>query len=55
MKRLFWMVGGFCAAAAGFLVLGARRTQSLTATTAVPVDQLAHRLEEAWSDHHTVV
>jgi len=25
MKKLVWMVGGLCAAAAGFLVLGSRR------------------------------
>jgi hypothetical protein len=47
MKSTFWMIGGFCAAAAGFLVLGCRRTPS--------VELLAHRLEDAWADHHTVV
>ena len=47
MKKLLWMVGGMCAAAAGFLVFGAKRAQ--------PVDELAHRLESAWADHHTVV
>lgn len=53
MKRLLLMAGAFCAAAAGFLVWGARHTESLTSDQA-PVDQLAHKLEEAWADHHTV-
>jgi len=41
MKRFLWLVGGVCAAAAGFLVWGAK--------------QLAHSLEEAWAGHNTVV
>ncbi len=47
MKNVLLLVGGFCAAAAGFLVWGCKRTP--------PVELLAHRLEEAWADHHTVV
>ena len=47
MKSVLWLMGGLCAAAAGFLVWGPRRVQ--------PVQELAHRLEEAWADHHTVV
>jgi hypothetical protein len=47
MKNLVWLVGGMCAAAAGFLVWSSQRVQ--------PVQELAHRLEDAWSDHHTVV
>jgi hypothetical protein len=47
MKNILWMAGGLCAAAVGFLVWGRPRTQ--------PVEVLAHRLEEAWADHHTVV
>jgi hypothetical protein len=47
MKNVLWMVGGFCAAATGFLVWNSKRTP--------PVELLAHRLEEAWADHHTVV
>jgi hypothetical protein len=47
MKKALWLVGGFCAAAAGFLVLGAKRVR--------PVEELAHNLESAWADHHTVV
>ncbi len=47
MKNVLWTLGGFCAAMAGFLVWGCNRTQ--------PVELLAHRLEQAWADHHTVV
>ncbi len=47
MKRLLFVMGGVCAAAAGFLIIGSKRRQ--------PVDELAHRLEAAWADHHTVV
>jgi hypothetical protein len=47
MKKVVWLVGGLCAAAAGFLVWGGRRVE--------PVQELAHRLEEAWADHHTTV
>ncbi len=42
MKKTLWWVGGFCAAAAGFLVLGARRVQ--------PVEALAQEPEAAWTD-----
>jgi hypothetical protein len=45
MKKALWWVGGFCAAAAGFLVLGARRVQ--------PVEALERDLEEDWTDKHT--
>jgi hypothetical protein len=47
MKKVLWMVGGLCAATAGFLVFGARRVR--------PVDEMAHQLESAWADHHTSV
>jgi hypothetical protein len=47
MKSIFWMVCGFCAATVGFLAWNSRRTP--------PVELLAHRLEKAWADHHTVV
>jgi len=47
MKNFFWVVGGLCAAAVGFIMIGARRVQ--------PVEGLAHQLEDAWKDHHTVV
>jgi len=47
MKRLIWTVGGICAAAAGFLFWGSKGTPN--------VEDLAHRLEDAWADHHTIV
>ncbi len=47
MKKALFMIGGLCAAAAGFLVWNNKRVQ--------PVEDLAHRLEEAWADHHTRV
>jgi hypothetical protein len=47
MKNVLWMMGGFCAAATGFLVWNCK--------CAPPVELLAHRLEQAWADHHTVV
>ena len=46
MKKALFLVGGVCAAAAGFLVWGKKRRE--------PVEELAHKLEEAWADHHTV-
>jgi len=46
MKGFVWMIVGFCAAAVGLIVWGPQRTR--------PVQDLARRLEVAWSDHHTV-
>ena len=47
MSKFLLIVGGACAAAACFLAFGPRRTPR--------VDELAHRLEDAWADHHTTV
>ena len=47
MSKFLWMLGGVCTAAVCFLVLNGRR--------APRVEELAHRLEDAWADHHTVV
>jgi hypothetical protein len=46
MKNLLWMITGICAAAVGIIVWGPTRTRQ--------VQDLAHRLEVAWADHHTV-
>ena len=46
MKTVIWTLGGICAAMAGILVLRRRNQQ--------PVTELAHKLEVAWADHHTV-
>jgi hypothetical protein len=47
MKKMVWLVGGMCAAAAGFLVWGPKSSQG--------VEELAHRLEDAWASHNTTV
>jgi hypothetical protein len=47
MKNLVWLVSGMAAALVGFLVWDRNRVQ--------PVEALAHRLEAAWADHHTVL
>jgi hypothetical protein len=47
MKKMVWLVGGICAAAVGFLVLGSKRSQD--------VEALAHRLEDAWNAHNTAL
>jgi hypothetical protein len=45
MKRLIWTVGGFCAAAAGVLVWGSKRTPN--------VEDLPSMSEDTWADNHT--
>ena len=39
VKKIFWLVGGMCAAAAGFLAWGARRSE--------PVEDLGQRVDGA--------
>ena len=46
MKNFLWMITGVCAAAIGIIVWGPSRIR--------PVQELAHKLEVAWADHHTV-
>lgn len=43
MMKILWMMGGLCAAAVGFLVLGSRRRLPR-------IDQMADRLEPVWID-----
>jgi hypothetical protein len=45
MKQVIWTIGGICAAAAGILVWNRSRPAD--------AEQLAHKLEAAWADHHT--
>ncbi|SEC22862.1 hypothetical protein [Terriglobus roseus] len=45
MKSWMMIIGGVCAATAGWIVMNAKRVQ--------PVENLAHQLESAWADHHT--
>lgn len=47
MKRVLWTVGGICAAAAGIILWQMNRNPD--------VEQLAHRLEDAWADHRTTI
>ncbi|HEY5328527.1 MAG TPA: hypothetical protein VIJ79_01475 [Acidobacteriaceae bacterium] len=46
IKAFLWLAGGICAATAGLMIWNHRCSD--------PVEDLAHRLESAWSDHHTV-
>jgi|SRR6185437_3033196 hypothetical protein len=47
MKAMFWVAGAVCGAVAGLMIWNRQRDE--------PVEDLAHRLESAWADHHTVV
>jgi hypothetical protein len=47
MKTVFWVAGAVCGAMAGLMIWNRQRDE--------PVEDLAHRLESAWADHHTVV
>jgi len=47
MIRFTYMLGGTLAAAAIWLIYRGQQPR--------PVEVLAHRLEEAWADHHTRV
>jgi hypothetical protein len=51
MNKLLFLVSGFAFAAAYFVV--SNRQQASIAP--VPVADLAHKLQDAWADHHTVV
>jgi hypothetical protein len=46
MKTAFWVAGAVCGAMAGLMIWKRQRDE--------PVEDLAHRLEAAWADHHTV-
>ncbi|HSU19710.1 MAG TPA: hypothetical protein VLI45_08205 [Acidobacteriaceae bacterium] len=46
-KSFLWLAGAVCGAAAGLMIWNRSRNE--------PVEDLAHRLESAWADHHTVV
>ena len=47
MKSLGMLLGGVFLALAAVVVFRSKQE--------VPVDELAHKLEVAWADHHTVV
>ena len=48
MKSILLVIGGLCGAVAALMVLESRKKKPV-------VEDLAHRLETAWADHHTVV
>lgn len=50
MKKLILLLAGV-AAAAGLVLISRSRPASATRS----VDDLAHSLQAAWADHHTVV
>ncbi len=47
MRNTLFLIAGLTAAAAYFLITRNQEPRS--------VDELAHKLQEAWADHHTVV
>ncbi len=47
MKSVFLLLGGLAFATAGLILFTSKRAK--------PVAALAHDLEVAWADHHTVV
>ena len=47
MKKFLWAAGAICGAVAGIMIWSRDRNE--------PVEELAHRLEAAWSDHNTTV
>ncbi len=50
MKGLLFLIGGIGVALAYVVAQNQQKASAL----AQPVDQLAHRLQDAWADHHTV-
>ena len=50
MKNLLYFVAGITGIAAYLLATRAR----IEAAKPLPVDELAHKLQGAWADHHTV-
>jgi hypothetical protein len=46
MKKAFYLLAGIAAAAACILITRSRSPRS--------IDDLAHNLQDAWADHHTV-
>ena len=51
MKNLPYLIAGIAASFAGYLVLNRKSALKMQQ----PVDELAHKLQDAWADHHTVV
>jgi hypothetical protein len=51
MNKILFLVSGLTFAAAYFVV----SNQKQAASAQIPVVDLAHKLQDAWADHHTVV
>lgn len=51
MKKILWLVSGLAVYAAYYLI---NHGQTTKPKVAAPVDDLAHKLQDAWADHHTV-
>jgi hypothetical protein len=51
MKFLLYLVAAATGTAAFLL---ARSRAQANAAAPVPVEELAHKLQDAWADHHTV-
>ena len=52
MKNLIWLLAGVAAAVAYVVV---SKGPQAARGPIPPVDDLAHKLQDAWVDHHTVV
>lgn len=50
MNKILWLAAGISAALLYSIV---SRNQG-TSRASRPVDDLAHKLQDAWADHHTV-
>jgi hypothetical protein len=50
MKNLLFLIAGL---SAGILYFVAK-TAKQTSAQPIPVEDLAHKLQDAWVDHHTV-
>ena len=53
MKSFLFLLAGATLGAA-YLIATQRRTAALQPRIAAPVEDLAHKLQDAWADHHTV-
>ena len=51
MKSMLYWIAGITGAAAFVIATRARAN----AGAPLPVEELAHKLQDAWADHHTVV
>jgi hypothetical protein len=50
MKSILYFIGGIGLVAA----VAVWKMKQGDVSTGEPVDELAHRLQDAWADHHTV-